>query len=208
MTNDGTFASRILGCFLEPRFECTSPARPGAPSLPARCFKLQHSESLVELGGHMSRDADFYAANSASPYGSNGSDAPGQTEKERPSSRASPNVMCQPFNNSAMPLVTSSSTMGGPDVGSEFYRSVVYDVRFIWLLAYGRHVDVYAKAARLLPPGAVFLSRYIVLQYLATWPTYVLPTYARPALVNSSVQALSLIGEERTEVSLVSTATP
>lgn len=42
-------------------------------------------------------------------------------------------------------------------------------------VAYGRHVDVYAKAARLLPPGAVLLSRYIVLQYLATWPTYVLP---------------------------------
>ena len=81
----------------------------------------------------MSRDADFLVANSASPHGKNGSDAPGRTEKERPSSRASPNVMCQPFNNAALPLMTSISTMGGPDVGSEFYRSVVYDVRCIWL---------------------------------------------------------------------------
>ena len=72
---------------------------------------------------------EHHATSDAILGGRCGTEGPVRTdkEKERPSPRTSPTCVWQPFSDATAMTMT---TFGGPDVGSEFYRSVSVVVIF------------------------------------------------------------------------------
>ena len=106
---------------VEPLFDFPSPQ--GYVWLPTR-FKLhlQRSESLEEVGSP--RDMDRHTTSDAVVGGRGGTDGPVRTDKEREKDRPSPRASPYGWQPSSDPTAMPMMTFGGPDLGSEFYRSV------------------------------------------------------------------------------------